>query len=100
MEETVSFTGPVEDRLAIHELVASYADAVTRRDADSWIANWADDAVWRLPAIPGMERVEGKQAILDAWLGAMPGWPFQVTARPAAPSTSQGIGRQVTPIPT
>jgi len=57
------FTGPFEDRLAIHELVASYGDAVTRRDADAWIANWAEDCVWKLPAIPGMERIEGKAAI-------------------------------------
>ena len=57
------FTGPFEDRLAIHELVASYGDAVTRRDADAWIANWSEDCVWKLPAIPGMERVEGKAAI-------------------------------------
>jgi len=34
--------------------------------------------VWKLPAIPGMERVEGRDAILEAWLDAMPGWPFQV----------------------
>lgn len=74
----MAFTGPAEDRLAIHELVASYGDAVTRRDADAWIANWADGAVWKLPAIPGMERVEGKPAILKAWLDAMPGWPRQV----------------------
>ena len=72
------FNGPIEDRLAIHELVASYGDAVTRRDADDWIACWADDAVWKLPAIPGMERIEGRDAILKAWLEAMPGWPFQV----------------------
>ncbi len=74
----MAFTGPLEDRVAIHELAASYGDAVTRRDADAWIANWADDAVWELPAIPGMERVEGRAAILAAWLAAMPGWPEQV----------------------
>jgi ketosteroid isomerase-like protein len=68
----------MEDRLAIHELVASYGDAVTRRDADAWIANWAEDAIWKLPAIPGMERIEGRAAILQAWQNAMPGWPFQV----------------------
>jgi ketosteroid isomerase-like protein len=74
----MAFIGPVEDRLAIHELVASYGDAVTRRDADAWIANWADEGVWKLPAIPGMERIVGRDAILEAWLAAMPGWPFQV----------------------
>jgi len=74
----MAFTGPIEDRLAIHELVASYGDAVTRRDAEAWSANWADDAVWMLPGVPGMERVEGREAILKAWIAAMPGWPFQV----------------------
>ncbi|WP_068071608.1 nuclear transport factor 2 family protein [Novosphingobium lentum] len=74
----MAFTGPLEDRVAIHELVASYGDAVTRRDADDWIGNWAEDGVWKLPAIPGMERIEGSAAILKAWLDAMPGWPFQV----------------------
>jgi ketosteroid isomerase-like protein len=72
------FIGPIEDRLAIHELVASYGDAVTRRDPEAWISNWAEKSVWKLPAIPGMERIEGKDAILAAWLSAMPGWPFQV----------------------
>jgi ketosteroid isomerase-like protein len=78
------FSGPFEDRFAIHELVISYGDAVTRRDADDWISNWADDAVWKLPAVPGMERVEGKEAILKAWLEAMPGWPKQVNIQTAA----------------
>lgn len=34
--------------------------------------------MWKLPAIPGMERIEGRPAILKAWLDAMSGWPFQV----------------------
>lgn len=84
------FSGPVEDRVAIHELVASYGDAVTRRDADAWIANWADDGVWKLPAIPGMERVEGKDAILKAWLGAMPGWPIQINFQRCGAITVEG----------
>jgi ketosteroid isomerase-like protein len=74
----MAFKGPIEDRQAIHELVASYGDAVTRRDADTWIGNWAEDGVWNLGAIPGMQHIEGRQAILQAWLDAMPGWPFQV----------------------
>ena len=86
----MAFTGPADDRLAIHELVASYGDAVTRRDADAWIANWADGAVWKLPAIPGMERVEGKDAILKAWLDAMPGWPKQVNFQRCGAITIEG----------
>ena len=30
-----------------------------------------------------MERIEGKDAILAAWLSAMPGWPFQVNLQTA-----------------
>lgn len=74
----MAFTGPVEDRLAIHELVATYGDAVTRRDGDAWGDCWAEDAVWSLSAIPGMEEVKGRAAIRAAWEAAMPGWPFQV----------------------
>jgi uncharacterized protein (TIGR02246 family) len=74
----MTFTGPFEDRLAIHELVATYGDAVTCRDGNAWADCWAEDAVWSLPAIPGMERIEGRAAILAAWLAAMPGWPHQV----------------------
>lgn len=74
----MAFTGPVEDRLAIRELVADYGDAVTRNDADAWGALWAEDGVWRLPEIPGMERIEGRVAILAAWKEGMKSFPFQV----------------------
>src|SRR5690348_9172218 len=77
-EHVMAFTGPVEDRLAIHELVATYGDAVTRRDGDAWANCWAEDSVWCLPAIPGMEEIKGRAAIRAAWEAAMPGWPFQV----------------------
>lgn len=32
----------------IQELVARYADAVNRRDADAWGATWADDGEWTI----------------------------------------------------
>jgi uncharacterized protein (TIGR02246 family) len=67
----MAFDGPFEDRLAIHELVAAYADAVTNHDADAWGALWADDGVWELAAIPGMEHIEGGNAIVNAWVAAM-----------------------------
>jgi uncharacterized protein (TIGR02246 family) len=63
----MTFNGSVEDRLAIRELIDSYGDAVMRRDAEAWIANWADDAVW---AIRGRE-IKGKPDIKAAWLTAM-----------------------------
>lgn len=55
---------------AIHALVAAYSDAVNRRDADSWAACWAPDAVWRLR---GAE-VAGRDQILAAWRRAMDGF--------------------------
>jgi ketosteroid isomerase-like protein len=67
----MAFTGPVEDRLAIHELVASYADAVSRRDAQDWGDLWATDAMWCVPSFPSLERVEGRETIRAAWSQAM-----------------------------
>lgn len=61
---------PIEDRLAIRERIEAYADAVFRRDADAWIANWCDDAVWRLP---GAE-FRGQAQIRAAWSQAMEGF--------------------------
>ncbi|MBW8814320.1 MAG: nuclear transport factor 2 family protein [Caulobacterales bacterium] len=60
----------IEDRLAIRERIEAYSDAVFRRDATDWIANWSDEAVWRLP---GLE-VSGKPQILAAWTQAMDGF--------------------------
>jgi len=66
-------SGPLEDRLAIRELVESYNDAVMRFDADAWSANWSDDATWNLA---GMGEFKGRAAILAAWKGAMANFEF------------------------
>lgn len=66
------FRGPLEDRLAIRERVEAYADAVFRRDADGWIANWSEEAVWSLPGI----EVSGLAQIKQAWSQAMAGFPL------------------------
>lgn len=66
-------SGPVEDRLAIRELVESYNDAVMRFDADAWAANWTDDATWSLP---GIGEVKGKAAFLPMWRQMMSGFSF------------------------
>ena len=63
------YKGAAEDRLAIRERIESYSDAVFRHDADAWIANWAEDGVWHLPAL-GLD-LTGRPAIRAAWEQAM-----------------------------
>lgn len=74
----MAFCGPFEDRLAIHELVAAYADAITVRDPAGWKALWAEDSEWCLPLIPGMESIKGREAIFAAWEAAMKDFPNMV----------------------
>ncbi len=69
------FTGPAEDRLAIRELLDTYADAVTRRDADGWGATWAEDAAWSLPDYPEIGTTNGRTAIVAMWIEAMKAYP-------------------------
>ena len=68
----MAYEGPIEDRLAIRERIEAYSDAVFRRDADAWIANWCENAVWSLPGLS----VEGKPAIKSAWVEAMRAFKF------------------------
>lgn len=69
------YTGPFEDRLAIRELLETYADAVTRRDADTWGETWAPDAEWSLPDYPEMGTTKGRDAIVTMWIAAMKAYP-------------------------
>lgn len=62
--------GPLEDRIAIRELMEAYADAVFRNDAEGWAACWTEDAVWDLMG----NEVRGISAMLPAWEGAMAGF--------------------------
>ena len=86
----MAFTGPLEDRVAINELVVSYGDAVCRRDADAWGSLWAEDGVWRLPEVPGMEEISGRAAILAAWIEGMKAFPFQVNRQTLSNLTVTG----------
>lgn len=60
----MNFTGPVEDRLAIEELIYTFSDASSREENDLWASCWADDAVW----ITNRGEHRGKQEILNTWL--------------------------------
>ena len=61
------FTGSLEDKNAIAELHARYADAVVRKDPVDWGATWANDATWDLMGMT----VEGREAIVTLWTQAM-----------------------------
>ena len=68
----MAFSGPLDDQLAIRALVDSYGDAVFRRDAGDWGANWAADACWFLMG----REVVGREAIVGLWSQALAGFAF------------------------
>ena len=65
----MSFVGAVEDRLAIRELLESYAGAVTRRDVNVWAACWADDSHWFMPDLGST--LSGKAEVVSSWVSMM-----------------------------
>lgn len=64
-----------EDRVAINDVLARYADAVNQRDAATWGATWDEDGEWFLF---GPDTISGRDAIVAAWHEAMAGFPFVV----------------------
>ncbi len=84
------FTGPIEDRLAIRELHEIYGDGVVRVDPETWGSVWADDAHWNLM---GME-VEGKDAIVEMWKGAMTN--FEAVSFSCVPASIEVDGNSAT----
>jgi len=71
----MAFTGPLEDRMAIRELLEIYADAVTTVDAEAWGGTWAEDGVWSLPDYPELGETRGRAAIVAMWKEAMKAYP-------------------------
>lgn len=63
---------------ALRRLVATYCDAIQRRDAEAWGSTWADDAVWELPGSVH----EGRDAIVAAWQTSMAGFNRVVQVAP------------------
>lgn len=70
-----------EDRVAINDVLARYADGVNQRDAAIWGATWDVEGEWYLF---GPDPVSGRDAIVAAWNEAMASFPFVVM------SVSQG----------
>ena len=51
----------------IRTLLARYADAVCRFDAEQWAATWAEDAVWEMDPMSK----NGRDQISTAWQGML-----------------------------
>lgn len=58
-------TGPIEDRLAIRELVEQFAAGAMRIDLDMWGDTWAEEGVWGLPSME--TPVAGKENVVAAF---------------------------------
>lgn len=68
---TGGFTGPLEDRILIRELMETYAHGVMTKDPELWASTWADDAFWALPEFPDLGGFTGKAAIVAGWVESM-----------------------------
>ena len=80
-------SGPVEDRLAIRELVDSYNDAVMRFDGEAWASNWTEDATWSLP---GAGDITGRDNFFPMWKGMMESFSFVGFFASAGPMVVDG----------
>lgn len=58
-----NFSGPLEDRLLIRELLGAYSDSVIQCNVEAWLANWTDDGIWKL----FNKEVRGKVALRGQW---------------------------------
>ena len=56
------YTGPLEDRVAIRELLEAYSDAVCCNDPNAWVPRGPEDSVWELPDYPQFGTVKGSRA--------------------------------------
>lgn len=61
------------DLLEINHLAQTYADGVMQRDAELWGSTWAENGAWHLA--PGMDPVQGREALKAFWSGVMEGYP-------------------------
>ncbi len=98
----MSFTGPLADRIAIRELMETYAHGVMTRDADIWGAVWTDDAYWALPEYPDLGGFDGKAAIVAGWVESMRHYGLDNCTRPMIyvmiPGAIEVDGNQATAI--
>lgn len=76
------FTGPMEDRILIRELIESYAHGVMTKDAELWAGCWAENAYWALPEWPDLGGFTGKAAIVAGWVESMKAYGLDGCTKP------------------
>lgn len=57
------FSGPLEERVLIRELVNTYADAAFQGDREAWLACWSAECLW---VVMG-KGLRGKAALSEQW---------------------------------
>ena len=62
-------TGPVEDRLAIRELMETFAVGAMHTDTEVWGSTWAEEGSWKLPSMDAPAK--GKADILATFAEKM-----------------------------
>jgi hypothetical protein len=78
----MAFTGPIEDRTAIRELMDTHAHGVMSKDPAIWSTIWADDASWSLLDYPDLGDFEGKDTIVSGWIESMKHYGLDNCTRP------------------
>jgi hypothetical protein len=71
-DRAMSENEPARDRAELEDLVARYADAVTRRDEVAWRETWSKDGVWHVLG----QSVSGRDALVEHWHKLMGVLPF------------------------
>lgn len=69
----MKYYGPLEDRIALRELLEAYSDSVSQRDGEGWAATWldSDECIWLLPSMAEWAQFTGKKTIVEEWYKMM-----------------------------
>ncbi len=78
----MTFSGPIEDRIQIRELMDTHAHGVMTRDAELWGSIWAEDASWSLRDYPDLGDFVGRDAIVSAWAESMKSYGLENCTKP------------------
>lgn len=66
--------GPIEDRLAIRELIETFAIGAIRKDTSIWGGTWAEDATWKIDSLD--EAAVGKNNVVAVFERIIPNIEF------------------------